>query len=157
MRRLEREPACRRRRSSSVLVIICTLFLAPGLANAESRGAALDVLRGMEATFAVTIADGRVALGPPRFSRLGSAQPSEGEITVGVEPGGMTPYARLRVTEKSAVPIDFMATGFIDRIEIDEIALCGRLDMPVSERIAAGSWRVSLNRFAVGTGVDTCK
>ena len=129
---------------------------APGLARAEN-GATLDVRRGMEATFAVTIADGRIALGPPRISRLGTAQPNDGEITVGVEPGGMTPFAKLRVTEKSAAPIDFMATGFIDRIEIDEIALCGRLDRPVTERIAAGSWRVSLNRFAVGTGVDTCK
>ena len=156
MRQIGPERAGQRRRAASAALTFGALVAASGLARGE-QGSTLDVRRGMEATFAVTIADGRVALGPPRFSRLGTARPNDGEITVGVEPGGMTPYARLRVTEKSAAPIDFMATGFIDRIEIDEIALCGRLDMPVSERIAAGSWRVSLNRFTVGTGVDTCK
>ena len=147
-----------RERGARLAALACAMLVAASHgARAQASGPTLDVKRGMEATFSVTVEGGRVALGPARFSRLGTAQPGEGEITVGVEPGGMTPYAKLRVTEKSRLPIDFMATGFIDRIEIDEIALCGRLDMPVSERIAAGSWRVSLNRFAVGTGVDTCK
>ena len=129
--------------------------LAP--ARADSGGASVDVRRGMEVAFPVAIVDGRIALGAPRISKLGTTQPRDGEIVVGVEPGGMTPYAKLRVSEKTSTPIDFVATGFIDKIKIDEIIVCGRLDTPIVERIAAGSLRVSLNRFAAGTGVDTCK
>jgi hypothetical protein len=140
----------------AALAFFASLFLC-GAAEADSVSAIVDVKRGMEATFPVAIVDGRVALGPSRASKLGTAQPKDGEITVGVEPGGMTPYAHLRVVEKTSAPIDFVATGFIDRIMIDEIVLCGRLDMPVSEKIAAGSLHVSLGRFAKGTGVDTCK
>ena len=128
-----------------------------GAARAASVDPAVDVRRGMEATFSVAIVDGRIMLGPPRISRLGTTRPQDGEVTIGVESGGMAPYAKLRVSEKTSAPFDFVATGFIDRIKIDEVVVCGRLDMPLAERIAAGSLRVSLSRFAVGTGVDTCK
>jgi hypothetical protein len=131
-------------------------LLCPPVASAADEPAVV-VKRGMETTFMVTILDGRIAIGALRVSRVGTAATRDGEITIGVAPGGLTPYATLHVVEKTAAPIDFVATGFIDRIKIDEIVVCGRTDMPVAARIAAGSLRVSAARFAVGTGVDTCK
>ena len=116
----------------------------------------VSVRRGMEATFRVTIVDGRITLGPARLSKLGTAQPATGEITVGFEPGGKTPYGAVHVSEKTNVPIDFVAAGLLDPIKIDEIVLCGRLDAPVAQRIAAAALRLSLNQFAAGTGLGDC-
>ena len=144
------------RKALAALALAAVLAAISG-ARADSGEATVVVRRGMEIAFPVTIVDGRIALGPSRVSKLGATQPRDGEIVVGVEPGGLTPYAKLRVSEKTSNPIDFVATGFIDRIKIDEIVVCGRLDTSVVERIAAGSLRVSLSRFAAGTGVDTCK
>jgi hypothetical protein len=136
---------------------LLALIPAPGPAHADSSPPqAVSVRRGMEATFPVTVADGRVTLGPSRLSKLGTAQPGAGEITVGFEPGGKTPYGNVRVSEKTPVPIDFVAAGLLDPIKIDEIVLCGRLDMPVAQRIAAAALRLSLNQFAVGTGLGGC-
>jgi hypothetical protein len=133
----------------------CAMLCPPVASGADEP--TIVVKRGMETTFPVTILDGRAAIGAPQVSRVGAAVTRDGEITIGVTPGGLTPYATLHVVEKTAAPIDFVATGFIDRIKIDEIVVCGRTDMPVAARIAAGSLRVSAARFAIGTGVDTCK
>jgi hypothetical protein len=54
------------------------------------------------------------------------------------------------VIEKTAQPIDFVATGLIGDIKIDERVLHGRLDAPVSQRIGATSWTVFLNTFEAG-------
>jgi hypothetical protein len=140
---------------TSAALALCASLCAPVASAADE--AAIVVRRGMETTFPVSILNGRVAIGAPQVSPVGTAVTKDGEITIGVTPGGLTPYATLHVVEKTAAPIDFVATGFIDRIKIDEIVVRGRLDMPVAERIAAGSLRVSAGRFAVGTGVDTCK
>jgi hypothetical protein len=129
----------------------------PGPAHADSSPPqTISVRRRMEATFPVRVVDGRVILGPSRVSPLGTAQPAAGEITVGFEPGGKTPYGNVRLSEKTPVPIDFVAAGLLDPIKIDEIVLCGRLDMPVAQRIAAAALRLSLNQFAVGTGLGGC-
>jgi hypothetical protein len=140
---------------AAIALLAAALACAP--ARAASDAPTVDVRRGMEATFSAAVVDGRISLGPARVTRLGTAQPRDGEITVGVEPGGMTPYAQVRVSEKTAVPLDFVATGLIDNIKIDEITLCGRLDRSDSQRIAAGSLHVSLNRFAIGTGTGVCR
>ncbi len=97
----------------------------------------------------MTSADGHVALGAARLSKPGGAQPKDGEVTVSVVKQGLSPYAALTATEKTPDPVDFVATGLIGDIKIDEIVVCGRLDAPVTARIGSGSWRVSLNRFSV--------
>jgi hypothetical protein len=43
-----------------------------------------DLRSGQEVTFAVTIVGGKVAVGAPRASKLGAAQPKDGEITIGL-------------------------------------------------------------------------
>ena len=129
-------------------------FVAP---RAEDLGPTIDLRPGQEATFAATLVGGGVTLGPARVSNIGTAQPRDGEITVGAKPGGLSPYATLTVTEKTAEPMDFYATGFIDRIKIDEVRLCGRPDAPASTRIAAGSRRIALNRFAVRNEGEACR
>src|SRR5208283_1743709 len=134
------------RRFSCVLVVLSAA--APRLALAE-QPSNLDLKPGQEITFPVTVADGRITLGPPRLTKPGAAQPKDGEVTVAVVKHGLSPYADLTVTEKTSQPVDFVATGLIGDIKIDEIVVCGRLDAPAVARIASGSWRVSLNRFAV--------
>ena len=118
--------------------------------RAQDLGPALDLRPGQEVTFPVTIADGRVTLGKARASRPGTAHPREGEITVSVVKQGLSPYAELTAAENTPAPVDFVATGLVGDIKIDEVRLCGRLGAPSSTRIYSGSWRISLNRFAVG-------
>ena len=54
------------------------------------------------------------------------------------------------MVEKTSAPIDFVATGLIGEIKIDERELHGRLDAPVTQRIGATSWTVWLNGFEFG-------
>ena len=141
------------------LAALALLAIVPASSPARADSGppqTISVRRRMEATFPVRVVDGRVILGPSRVSPLGTAQPAAGEITVGFEPGGKTPYGNVRLSEKTPVPIDFVAAGLLDPIKIDEIVLCGRLDMPVAQRIAAAALRLSLNQFAVGTGLGGC-
>ncbi|HEY3719239.1 MAG TPA: hypothetical protein VGL41_03770 [Roseiarcus sp.] len=133
------------------------LFLTAVGARAApaARGPAqsFSLKAGQEVTVPITIEGQRVVLGVPRQSKLGTAQPKEGEITVGLTPGDKkTLYSQVLVTEKTSVPIDFVATGLIGEIKIDERVICGRLDQPTSIHIGSVSWRVSLNTFEVGKG-----
>jgi hypothetical protein len=131
-----------------------SLTIAAALCAAAARAAgpnvvppAIDLRPGQEVTFPVTVADGRVTPGGVRLSKPGSAQPKDGEITVSVVKQGLSPYAELTAIEKTPALIDFVASGLIGDIKIDEVRVCGRVDGPVTTRIASGSWRVSLNRF----------
>ena len=105
-------------------------------------------------TFAVTVSDGRVALGAARLTKPGTAEPKDGEVTIAVVKRGLSPYAELTASEKTSAPVDFVATGLIGDIKIDEIVVCGRLDGPTASRIASGSRRVSLHRFMVHPSVE---
>ena len=138
------------RRFKSVLA--ACLAAAPEAALAQQAAPSLALKPGQEIMFAASVADGRVALGTPRLVRPGGAEPKDGEIVVSVVKHGLSPYADLTATEKTPLPVDFVATGLIGDIKIDEIVVCGRLDAPATERIASGSWRVSLSRFAVHPG-----
>jgi hypothetical protein len=139
-------PLCPR---AALAALSALLAAAPhGAARAQGLGPTLDLKPGQEIAVPVAVAGGRVTLGRPRFSQPG-AQPKEGEIVVSVLKHGLSPYADLAATEKTAEPVDFVATGLIGDIKIDEVVLCGRLDGPATARIASGSWRVSLNRFSV--------
>jgi len=128
----------------------------PEAARAQDLGPTIALRPGQEITFQVSIADGRVTFGPSRPSTPG-ASPKDGEITVAVIKHGLSPYADLTASEKTAVPVDFIATGLIGDIKIDEVRLCGRLDGPSTTRIASGSWRISLNRFSVRQEGQECR
>jgi hypothetical protein len=126
-------------------------------ACAQEVGPRLDLRPGQEVTFPVAIVDGRVMLGPARVSKTGTAEPKDGEITVSVVRNGSSPYADLTASEKTSATVDFIATGLIGDIKIDEVRLCGHLDAPSSTRIYSGSWRISLNRFAVNQDRQGCR
>jgi hypothetical protein len=128
----------------------------PGLGPAQNPGA-VDLKPGQEVTVPVTIADGRVTLGAARVSRPGTAQPKNGEVAVSVVKHGLSPYADLTASEKTSEPVDFVATGLVGGIKIDEVVICGRLDAPARNRIASGAWRVSLNRFSVRQSGQDCR
>ena len=132
--------------------------LAPWAAfGAEGGEQAFDLKSGQELTFAVTIAGGKVTLGPPRLSKLGVAQPKDGEMTVGLSPRDDTLHEQVLLAEKTPVPIDFLATGLVGGTKIDEAVLCGRLDGPASAHIGAVSWRVSLHAFEARKDGATCE
>src|SRR5271165_1871428 len=136
-------------------LVACLFAALP--ARAQSVGPELDLRPGQEITFAVATADGRVTVGPARVSKPGTAQPKDGEITVAVVKHGLSPYADLTAREKTADPVDFIATGLVGGIKVDEVRLCGRLDAPATNRIASGSWRVSLNRFSIRQSGQDCR
>jgi hypothetical protein len=120
-----------------------------GAKPAPSPATSVNLKPGQEVIFPIAIANGNVTLGAARASRAGAAQPKEGEITVSFVRRGLSPYAELEVSGKTPEPVDFVATGLIGDIRIDEVVVCGRLDAPASNRIASGSWRVLLSRFSV--------
>ena len=136
--------------------ILCGVF-APGAAFSAEDGQAFNLHPGQELTFAVKIADGKVALGSPRMSRLGAAQPGDGEMTVGLSPRDETLHEQVIVTERTSVPIDFLATALVGATKIDEAVLCGRLDAPTSAHIGAISWRVSAHDFEARKEGATCE
>ena len=136
---------------------LCVMLGARGAASAEAKAPKLDLKAGEELTIPVAIVDGHVTLGAPKSSKLGTAQPTQGEITVGLAPGDKkTLLSQVLVTEKTSAPVDFVATGLIGEIKIDERVICGRTDAPVTMHSGSVSWRVSLNTFTVGKGDGSC-
>jgi hypothetical protein len=130
------------------------LFLAlaapPALAAEAQKPFVLK--QGQELTFAVTIVDGKATVGAPKLGKLGAEKPKDGEITVGLTPRDKDLYSQLVVAEKTAAPIDFVATGHIGEIVIDEREVCGRLEAPFSQRIGGTAWSVVIRDFSVGKG-----
>jgi hypothetical protein len=70
----------------SALVFAVTVLR--GAACAQGLGPTLDLRPGQEVTFPVAIADGHIALGPPRVSKPGAVEPKDGEISVSVVKNG---------------------------------------------------------------------
>jgi hypothetical protein len=139
-------------------LLLLAAFYARGAVGKEPHAPTLDLKAGQELTIPIAVVDGHVTLGAPRPSKLGTAQPREGEITVGLTPGDKaTLLSQLLVTERTAIPIDFVATGLIGEIKIDERVICGRTDAPVTGHIGSVSWRVSLNTFTAGKGNGSCE
>jgi hypothetical protein len=136
--------------------VLCGL-VAPAALRAESGEQGFDLKAGQEVTFAVTVADGKVTVGTPRPSKLGAAQPKDGEITIGLTTKDKTLYEQVLVTEKTAVPIDFLATGLVGGTKIDEAVLCGNIGAPVSKRIGAMSWKVRVHAFEARKAGATCE
>src|ERR1700733_3503305 len=138
------------------VMVVASLLAALGARAASAPDGApqrFSLKAGQEVTLPITIDGQRVVLGVPRQSKLGTAQPKDGEITVGLTPGDKkTLYSQVLVTEKTSVPIDFVATGLIGEIKIDERVICGRLDQPTSIHIGSGSCRGRLATFEGGNG-----
>jgi hypothetical protein len=132
--------------------------LAPGAALAAESGGeqAFDIHSGQALTFAAKVEGGKVIVGRPRISRLGAAHPAAGEMSVELTPRDNDMYEQVIVTEKTAQPIDFVATALVGDVKIDERVLCGRLDGEASSRIGANHWRVRLHDFEVGKGDGSC-
>jgi hypothetical protein len=148
---------CARARAVTLGALLFGVALPGETARAQDLGPTLALKPGQEVTFPVAVADGKVTLGPARASKPGTAAPKDGEITVGVVKQGLSPYAELTASEKTPAPVDFVATGLIGDIKIDEVKVCGKLDGPSSTRIYSGSWRVSLNRFSVRQEGQECR
>jgi hypothetical protein len=116
-----------------------------------------DVKPGMELTIPIAIVDGKAVAGVPRAAKLGASQPTDGEITVGLEREQGTLYNQIAVVEKTAQPINFLVTGLNGDIKIDETEICGRLDAPIAAHIGSVPWRFRLNGFEVGKGGGSCE
>ncbi len=135
------------------------LFAAGPSGAKPTQGSAstVDLKPGQELTFSVAEADGRVTLGPAQASKPGTARPRDGEITVSMVKHGLSPYAEITASEKTSEPVDFVATGLIGDIKIDEVVLCGQMVGSATNRIASGSWRVSLSRFSIRQSGQDCR
>ena len=136
---------------------VAVAFAAANMALAQDLGPSVMLKPGQEIIVPIAISEDSLMLGKPRVAAPGAAVPKAGEIAVAVVKHGLSPYADLVATEKTGTPVDFVATGFIGDIKIDEIRVCGRIDAPIKGRIAVGSWRVSLNRFAVHKQGEECR
>ena len=125
------------------------LWLAAGaaLAAPAPKPVKFELKAGQALAFAASVAEGKVVLGPARLGKFGELTPAEGEIVVGLAPKDKTLYENVVVVEKTKTAIDFVATGLVGNIKIDEIVLHGSIDAPVTQRIGAVSWSVSLNSF----------
>jgi hypothetical protein len=134
------------------------LLVAPCSADdLPQKPTPFDIMPGQELTIPVAVVDGRAVVGAPRASKLGTAAPKDGEITVGLTPAPLGSWLEtVTATEKTAQPIDFLATGVNAYVKIDEAEICGRLDAPTSAHITAASWRVVLRGFVVGKGAPSC-
>jgi hypothetical protein len=126
---------------------------SPALAAAMAKSPPpLDVKPGFELTIPISIVDGAIVTGAPRFDKLGAGGPKDGEITIGLERQTGTLYNQITVTEKTPQPVDFLVTGLNGGTKIDETEICGRLDAPVTAHIGSVPWRFKLNGFEVGKG-----
>jgi hypothetical protein len=132
-------------------------FVPSNPARAQDLGLTIDMRAGEALALGVTIVGADALTGPAKLSRAGGATPKDGEIVISVAPPHLSPYAIMTVTETTAQPIDFYATGFIDSIKIDDIRVCGRLDAPITTRIAAGARRIALNHFAPRKEGEACR
>ncbi|MGO4872424.1 MAG: hypothetical protein ACLPGW_17770 [Roseiarcus sp.] len=137
---------------------LALLLVAPCAAKElPQKPTPFDLKPGQQLTIPVAVVDGQVVLGAPRLSKLGTAAPKDGEIVVGLTPAPLGSWLEtVTATEKTAQPIDFLATGVNAYVKIDEAEICGRLDAPTSAPITAASWRVWLNGFEVGKGGRSC-
>jgi hypothetical protein len=127
-------------------------LILPSVAFAQQADKPLVLKQGQAIAFAISIADGKVAVGVSRIGKLGALQPADGEIVVGMTPRGKDDYSQLVIEEKTAQPIDFLATAHVDKIVIDEREICGRVGAPFQQHIAGNSWSVVLRDFSAGKG-----
>jgi hypothetical protein len=128
-------------------LILPWLFVAAGAQGAEPK---LVLKTGQALAVAVKIEGGKVALGAARMGRYGELTPAEGEIAVGISPKDKDLYENVVVLEKTSAPVDFLASGMVGEIKIDERDIKGKLGETITQRIGATSWTVWLHEFEVG-------
>lgn len=116
----------------------------------DSPTAKLVLKAGQAVAFPASVVEGKVVLGPARLGAFGKLEPADGEIAVGLSKRDKDLYDQLVVVEKTSAPVDFVATGMVGEIKIDERVLTGRLDAPVTQRIGGTSWTVWLHEFEPG-------
>ena len=136
--------------SHSRLRVVLTALAALGLTSAEAAQPTknpFSLKAGQQIIFSATVADGKVTVGTPRLVKLDAETPQDGEISVGLTPRDKELYSQVVVTEKTAVPIDFVATGHIGEIVIDEREIHGQLGAPFQQHIGGVSWTVELHDF----------
>jgi hypothetical protein len=131
-------------------MLVAVLAAGAAIAAPAAKPVKLELKAGQALAFAASVKDGKVALGPARRGKFGQLQPGPGEIVVGLSPKDATLYENVVTVEKTVAPIDFLATGLVGNIKIDEIEVKGRLDEPMTQRIGATSWTVWLNDFEPG-------
>ncbi len=102
---------------------------------------------GQALTFPARVEGGKIVLGPARRGVFGKMTPGPGEMTVGLSPRDKDLYDHLVIEEKTGAPIDFVATGLIGEIKIDERVVTGSVAAPVTQRIGGTSWTVWLHEF----------
>ena len=131
---------------------LISLLAAAGVALAapQPKPEKLTLKAGQALTFPAKIEGGKVVLGSARRGVYGKMEPQAGEMTVGLSPRDKDLYDHLVVVEKTAAPIDFVATGLIGEIKIDERVVNGALGAPVTQRIGGTSWTVWLHEFEAG-------
>ena len=125
-------------------------LIAAGVALAAPQPEKLVLKAGQALTFPAAIEAGKVVLGPARRGLFDKMTPQPGEITVGLSKRDKDLYDHLVVVEKTTAPVDFVATGLIGEIKIDERVVTGQLDAPVNQRIGGTSWTVWLHEFEAG-------
>ena len=119
-------------------------------AGAEGLGPTVELKPGQEIAFSVAIADGHVTPG----ARASGVTRGFGRRRRDHGRRRQTRFLALcrpTASEKTSAPVDFVATGLIGNIKIDEVKLCGRLDAPTLAHIYSGSWRISLTGFRSDT------
>ena len=130
--------------------LLIVLATGAALAAPAVKPAHLDLKAGQALAFTASVVDGKVVVGPARAGKFGELLPSDGEIVVGLSPKDKTLYENVVVVEKTAAPVDFVATGYVGGTKIDEVWVQGKLNEPTSQRIGAVSWIVRLNGFEPG-------
>ncbi len=129
---------------------VSAIFLSLPFSPAVAAEPSFSLKAGQEVTFAANVEDGKVVVGPAKLSRLGQARPGAGEITVGLTPRDKELYSQVMVTENTTAPVDFVATGHIGEIVIDERVIEGHVGAPFSQHIGGVSWTVVLRDFTPG-------
>ena len=135
--------------SRSARLALVAVVLSSGPAGAASQKNPFTLKGGEQLIFSADIADGKVALGTPRLAKLGSAEPKDGEISVGLTPRDKELYSQIVVTERTSKPIAFVATGHIGEIVIDEREVEGKLGATYQQHIGGVSWTVVLHDFTI--------
>ena len=63
-----------------------------------------------------------------------------------------TLLSQVLVMEKTSAPVDFVATGLIGEIKIDERVICGRTYVPVTKHIGSAELARFAEHFHLGEG-----
>ena len=124
------------------------LALAAAVAAAP-KPVKLELKAGQAIAFPVTVAEGKATVGAGKLGVFGKLEPGPGEIVVSLSPRDKDLYDQMVIVEKTPAPVDFVASGMIGEIKIDERVVKGRLDQPVTQRIGGTSWTVWLHDFEV--------